>query len=335
MEAEKNAKLVAHTSWPAQQTLQFQPPQPTFNPPFQTVPTFGYNPYPINWQPPQQNQPRLPPPPTAQATQEELPPPPPGPPLKQENQTNQNAQPAALPTFGMIMPISGGSSLEFENKKQRRNYFRQVHSIMVDGPVQKTQWSHMPIVFSEEDVNLLSFPHTDALVIEANIQGWTIGKILVDTGSSADIIFSSTFDRMNIDRNLLQPADIPLIGFGGKRVNALGKITLPVSFGDLSNPKTESITFDVVEMNYPYNAIFGRGLINKFEAIVHQLYLCMKMPAIKGVITVRGNQQLARDIERGVAPGQRNVHLVEADKKPRHSKSQKGTKKKYSNKSAK
>jgi len=99
------------------------------------MPTFGYNPYPINWQPPQQNHPRLPPPPTTQATQEELPPPPPGPPLKQENQTNQNAQAAALPTFGMIIPISGGSSLEFENKKQRKNYFRQVHSIMVDGPV--------------------------------------------------------------------------------------------------------------------------------------------------------------------------------------------------------
>ena len=120
---------------------------------------------------------------------------------------------------------------------------------------------------------------------------------------------------MNIDRNLLQPADILLIGFGGKRVNALGKITLPVSFGDLSNPRTELVSFDVVEMNYPYNAIFGRGLINKFEAIVHQLYLCMKLPAIKGVIAVRGNQQLARDIERVVAPGQRNVHLVEADRK--------------------
>ena len=85
----------------------------------------------------------------------------------------------------------------------------------------------------------------------------------------ADIIFSSTFDRMNIDHNLLQPADIPLIGFGGKRVNALGKITLPVSFGNLSNPRTKPVTFDVVEMNYPYNVIFGRGLINKFEVIVH------------------------------------------------------------------
>ena len=67
------------------------------------------------------------------------------------------------------MPISGGSSLEFQNKKQRNDYFRLVHSILVEGPVKKTQWSHTPITFTEEDVNLMSHPHTDALVIEANI----------------------------------------------------------------------------------------------------------------------------------------------------------------------
>jgi hypothetical protein len=112
----------------------------------------------------------------------------------------------------------------------------------------------------------------------------------VDTGSFADIIFSSTFDRMNIDSNLLQPAEIPLIGFGGQRVNALGKIPLPVSFGDLTNPRLENITFDVVEMNYPYLAIFGRGFLNKFKAIIHQLYLCMKIPAAKGVIIIHGTR---------------------------------------------
>ena len=121
---------------------------------------------------------------------------------------------------------------------------------------------------------------------------------------------------MNINRNLLQPSDIPLIGFKGKRVNALGKISLPVFFGDTSNSRTKHVTFDVVEMNYPYLAIFGRGLINKFRVVVHQIYLCMKIPVAKGIITVRANQQLARDIERGIAPRQRNVHVLEADKKP-------------------
>jgi hypothetical protein len=89
-----------------------------------------------------------------------------------------------------------------------------------------------------------------------------------------------------------------------------------VSFGDLTNPRTENITFDVVEMNYPYLAIFGRGFMNKFEAVIHQLYLCIKVPMAKGVITVHGNQELARDIEWVVAPGQRNVHHLKADMQP-------------------
>jgi ribonuclease HI len=63
-------------------------------------------------------------------------------------------------------------------------------------------------------------------------------------------------------------------------------------------------------MVYPYNAIMGRGSINKFEAAIHGLYLCMKIPGLQGVITVYGNQQTAHNIERDFIPGQRNVHYL-------------------------
>jgi hypothetical protein len=63
-------------------------------------------------------------------------------------------------------------------------------------------------------------------------------------------------------------------------------------------------------MVYPYNAIMGRGSINKFEAVIHGLYLYMKIPGPQGVITVYGNQQTARNIERDFVPGQRNVHCL-------------------------
>ena len=92
--------------------------------------------------------------------------------------------------------------------------------------------------------------------------------------------------------------DSPLIGFRGKKVDALGKISLPVSFGGQGNTRIEYVTFDVVDLYYPYNAIFGRGFTNKFNVAIHMGYLCMKMPALHGTITVHGSQKEARNIQR-------------------------------------
>jgi hypothetical protein len=115
---------------------------------------------------------------------------------------------------------------------------------------------------------------------------------------------------MGISHNLLKPSDNPLYGFGGKGTFPMGKIELPLSFGVAPNARSEQVTFDIVNMVYPYNAIMGRGSINKFEAAIHGLYLCMKIPGPQGVITVYGNQQTARNIERDFFPGQRNIDCL-------------------------
>jgi hypothetical protein len=83
-----------------------------------------------------------------------------------------------------------------------------------------------------------------------------------------------------------------------------------VSFGTPKNPRTEYVTFDVVDMTYPYYAFFGRGLMNTFEAALYFAYLCLKIPATFGVITIFGSQQETRNIEKGFAPGHRNVHFL-------------------------
>ena len=63
-------------------------------------------------------------------------------------------------------------------------------------------------------------------------------------------------------------------------------------------------------MPYPYNALFGRRLINTFLAVVHHGYLCMKMPGPSGVIAMYGNQVEAQRIEHGMSPGQKPVHVL-------------------------
>jgi hypothetical protein len=120
------------------------------------------------------------------------------------------------------------------------------------------------------------------MVITAHIDKWNVTRVLVDNGNQAEILFHSTFEQMGLDKKQSKEASKPLYGFGGKKIEAIGSILLLVSFGSLSNAHTEYITFDVVGMSYPYNAIFERGFLNTFKAALHSPYLCLKV--LLGVI---------------------------------------------------
>jgi hypothetical protein len=156
--------------------------------------------------------------------------------------------------------------------------------VAVEGPITKTKWLHIPITFSQEDIKLVTFPHTDAMVIIEHISKWDVTRVLVDNGSQVEILFLSTFEQMGFDRKQMKEASKPLYGFGRRKIETICSVSLPISFDSLRNARTEYITFDVVEMNYLYNAIFERGLLNTFKAALHSLYLYLKVLATLEVI---------------------------------------------------
>jgi hypothetical protein len=57
----------------------------------------------------------------------------------------------------------------------------------------------MSITFSAQNVNLASFPHTDAMVFTVHIDRWDVTKILIDNGSLAKIFFLTTFEKMGFN----------------------------------------------------------------------------------------------------------------------------------------
>jgi hypothetical protein len=123
--------------------------------------------------------------------------PPPSPPLPQPQAQEPLQQPDTFPTHDTILTVIGDSITNFETKRQRRDYYLQVNHVAVEGPITQTKWSHVPITFSSQDVNLPSFPHTDAMVITVHIGIWDVIKILIDNGSQAEILFQATFDNMD------------------------------------------------------------------------------------------------------------------------------------------
>jgi hypothetical protein len=55
--------------------------------------------------------------------------------------------------------------------------------VAVECPITLTKWSHTPITFTEDNIKLISFTHTDAMVIIAHIDKWDVTRVLIDNGS--------------------------------------------------------------------------------------------------------------------------------------------------------
>jgi hypothetical protein len=106
-----------------------------------------------------------------------------------------------------MLAIIGGSNTNFETKRQHQDYYREVNHIAIEGPITQTKWSHIPITFSTQDVNLTAFPHTDAMVITAHIDQWDVAKILVDNGSQAEILFLLTFEKNGLQQEVGERTD--------------------------------------------------------------------------------------------------------------------------------
>jgi hypothetical protein len=123
-------------------------------------------------------------------------------------------------------------------------------------------------------------------------------KVLMDGGSSLNILYAHTLRLFGIGLDQLRPSTTPFHDVApGKRVQPLGQIDLPVWFGTPDNFRKETLTFEVVGFRGAYHAILGRPCYTKFMAVPNYTYLNMKMTGPKGVITVGSSIEHAFDCD--------------------------------------
>jgi hypothetical protein len=170
------------------------------------------------------------------------------------------------------------------HRKQER---REVCSVKVAVPLY-LDWSDKPITFDQGDhpdyvPSLGRYP----LVVDLIISNVRLSKVLMDGGSSLNIIYAETLELLGVDRSEIRAGATPFHGIApGKRILPLGQIDLPVCFGTPSNFRKETLTFEVVGFRGTYHAVLGRLCYAKFMAIPNYTYLKLKMLGPKGVITV-------------------------------------------------
>jgi hypothetical protein len=110
--------------------------------------------------------------------------------------------------------------------------------------------------------------------------------ILIDGGAALNFISLVTFQKLQILMSKLAPSCLFLrVGLGS--IIPCGSISLPVTLRTHENYRTESIVFDVAEVNLPFNAILGRPILYQFMVVTHCGYLVLKMLLPDGIIKIR------------------------------------------------
>ena len=206
--------------------------------------------------------------------------------------TTQHQQP-----LGEIQVISGGFAGGGESSSARKAHLRSIRSTEIAEiqAVSKLPRLDTSITFSNSDLVGCQHPHDDPLVVRAVVAYKIVHRVLIDNGSSADIIFASTFDKMGIGREKLEPVNTNLRGFSGEKVLPLGSIQLVLTLGDPPCQATTTARFLIVDAPSSYNMLLSRPSLNAIKAIPSAYHMMIKFPTVNGVGMVRGDQRVARE----------------------------------------
>jgi hypothetical protein len=215
----------------------------------------------------------------------------------QNNNKKEGDREEEFPEVHGYFMIYGGQVAN-ASARHRKQEHREVCSVRVVAPVY-LDWSDKPITFDQGNhPDCVPSPGRYPLVVDPIIGNARLTKVLMDGGSSLNIIYTKTLELLGIDLSMIRAGAAPFHGIiPGKRVLPLGQIDLPVCFGTPSNFQKETLMFEVVGFRGTYHALLGRLCYTKFMAIPNYTYLKLNMPGPNGVITVESTYRHAYECD--------------------------------------
>ncbi|XP_062080704.1 uncharacterized protein LOC133785490 [Humulus lupulus] len=136
-------------------------------------------------------------------------------PPQQQSQQYQSNHPLLLPPVASQLDmICGELHLAKNSGKARERYAcslrheQEEDALAVQERTPKQpRYECEPITLSDEDTSHIHHPHNDFFVVEVQIANMIVAQTMIDHGSSANILFKSTLERMNLSIRDLEPCE--------------------------------------------------------------------------------------------------------------------------------
>ncbi|GKB69241.1 reverse transcriptase domain-containing protein [Tanacetum coccineum] len=142
----------------------------------------------------------------------------------------------------------------------------------------------------------------EPIILEVVIEGHQVRRILVDGGSSSEIMYEHCFNNLNVNiRSRLRRCRAPMIGFSKETYHPLGIIDFRVTMGKAGRTKTVLMKFAIIKCRSPYNIIIGRTGIRSLRAVGSTIHSMIKFLINQGIVTIETSREAiweCRQLER-------------------------------------
>ncbi|XP_025653306.1 uncharacterized protein [Arachis hypogaea] len=226
------------------------------------------------------------------------------------------------PPKGVINCISGGFAGGGETNTARKRSYRAMLAIEGTVPQRNNDTTDLKITFIQAYLSSLGPNLDDPVVISIQTGELLVRKVLLvlNPGSSADVLFYFTFQKMKLSEKAIQPSSGELVGFLGERVPIKRYIWLKTTMENTPLSRTIDVHYLIVDCPSPCNIILGRPTLNIFRSVVSTLHLCVKFQAQDGKIaTVHSDRQQARQCYNASQKGANTRGKLQQEVKAIHS----------------
>ena len=213
-----------------------------------------------------------------------------------------------IPVHGEIHNILGGFTGGGCTASQRKKYARVV--MLVEA--QETDQSlDVDLVFTKADLRDVVPHDNDSVVISIVTVGRKVHRVPVNQGSSADVMFWTTFNKLQLSPDQLRPYTGCLYGFAGDQVEVRGHLELRTTFTDGVASRIMNIRYLVVNAPSAYNILLGRPMLNRLRAVASTRHMKMKFPDLGGkVIFIKSDKKEAKRCYENSLKTKRGVFIV-------------------------
>ena len=141
--------------------------------------------------------------------------------------------------------------------------------------------------FSDADLTPKGRKHNDVLHFSVECNGTTLAHVLVDNGSSLNVLPKKALDKLDCEGLTLKPSNIVVRAFDGSKRMVHGEVDIRIKVGS----QTFDSTFYVLDIILSYSCLLDRPLIHGAGVVRSTLHQMMEYTVKGRIVTVHGEEE--------------------------------------------